>query len=432
MGLRVAIYIEPVVFRNDPHLLKVWVNWAVSLTLAGAYTSPTTRYYIISSASLCELFREQTSGLSREAHEAPSCIALSQADCLASMEFDRFQYARDLFASEAAPITNMRLFEALCSAAEATQADIVLSLSQNRYLRPAFACALGKNGPRSQAVLFSELSPLPRRSCPATMFLDPAGHQTQSLLATRPTQIQDAPISDGDVGTLTRSWDRWVGRPTRFYAGRLGVSEFLEQKRQGRRVLLLAMQPPDWLTYEGCYGTISPDNLIARVASDLPEGWVLLPVYHPQYSLSPATEALLQSEATNILFAPSAMACGSAEIFLPFVDAVGTISSTVGIQGLLWGKPLIALGRSFLAGLGYPNTADLETIKGPTPEQRAGLLRFLTHRYCHLQRQLFGQAGYLNRFLRTWADESFAVGGWFDFTQYDCSAADYLLAPHWS
>ncbi len=417
MARRVALYIEPVVFRNDPGLLKVWGDWAASLVVASAFTGPETHFCLISSATLCSRFQEQSAAIPTVAHT----IALRQDACLASLDFDRSRYSADLFAPESAPPVNEGLVDALGRAAQTFPADIVLSFSQNRYLRSAFGMAGG--------VLSSELSPLPRRQCPPSMFLDPSGHQTESLLVRAAKTVLDASIDEDEARTIIGAWERRIGAPTRAQARLAEVSEFLAAHRRGRRIVMLAMQPPDWLTYEGCYGPIAPDNLLAQVAHGLPEGWAVVPMYHPLYALPPELEAVLQQELPNVVFAPHALSCGGAEVFLDQIDAVATISSTVGLQGVLWGKPLIALGNSFLSGLGYPEVADLATAVGPTPHQRAALLRFLTHRYCHEQRRLFGEAGYLNRFLQHWADAGFSSAPWLDFRDYDPRSADRLLAP---
>ena len=95
-------------------------------------------------------------------------------------------------------------------------------------------------------------------------------------------------------------------------------------------MVLLALQPPDWLTYEGAWRSLSVSGLMMHWLDNLPANTVGCVSYHPLHQFSLDFEQLLEREHDNVLFLPQAWRQGRSEYLLPLVDATVTISSSLG------------------------------------------------------------------------------------------------------
>jgi hypothetical protein len=341
---RVLFYIEPVVFRDDPRLLAPWVARCADLARmsAGAFSG-------------C-LATSRTLATGHETGFA-ALFAINPASLTAPFGFDRAAYAADLHAGDGWP--NTALLEELGAIAARLRPDLVVSWTENRYLARAF-------GPGR--VLFMEQGPLPREGLKLAAFLDPFGHQVGCAFARVAARVAPGFADWSDM------WEQeWV-MPRRQDASGRGIADWIAGRPAGRRTLLVALQPADWLTYEGAGMTLDPIALLQRVAWRTPPGWLVIPQWHP--ANHPAREehlAALVSDQPNLMIPPPAMRVGQSELLLPYVDAVATVSSNIAAAAAIMGVPVRALGRSKFAGL---------DVGGTGVRPRGDLLAFLLGRYC--------------------------------------------------
>jgi hypothetical protein len=92
--LRILLYIEPVVFREDPLMLSPWVGWFARLVRSCKLARPRWQFGLLSNPSICEHMTSETTAVDMATFYA------SQSDLLRTFEFDRGAYARDLFRYE--------------------------------------------------------------------------------------------------------------------------------------------------------------------------------------------------------------------------------------------------------------------------------------------------------------------------------------------
>ena len=395
--MRILLYIEPVVFREDPLMLSPWVGWFARLVRSCKLARPRWQFGLVSNPSICERMTSETPAV-----EMPTFLA-SQSDLLRAFEFDRGAYARDLFRYESDSPSNAALIRRLMEVKQAFHPDLVLSFSQNRYVRPVL----------QTPALFIELGPLPRSVTRPHFFLDPLGHQTESLLVTEIRAITSRPLALQRQREVQRFWFETCEQPITAASSTAALQVFLHESRRGRKVVLLALQPPDWLTYEGAWRSLSVSGLMMHWLDNLPAKAVGCVSYHPLHQLSAAFEQLFEREHNNVLFLPQAWRQGCSEYLLPLVDATVTISSSLGAQSALWGKPLLAVGSSQLSGLSGDRSWET-LLEQPVNTTRWALLEFFTHRYGHPADLLLDDGDYTACFLEGWRTSGFSVSYFLD------------------
>lgn len=406
--MKVVVYLEPAVFRADPLFLSPWAGWLAQIAKANERLELTC----VTNRLLANHVRE-LAGTTRI-----ECIGLAQRDAVVAFDFDRVAYARDLFAEDDTKVANAPLLASLASVAERVRPDVVLSFSENRYLKPAFG----------SPVLFTELGPLSRSLCAPSFFYDPVGHQTPNLLTRCWPRIVDANVPDHARASLASLWEHTVRRPTLEDPRSQALARHLHGEKRSRKLVLFALQPEDWLTYEGLHPAVSLTDLVMAWASRLPSDWAAVVTYHPAQRLPARVEGLLADEHNNLVFLPDDLASGSSEFALPHVDAIAAISSSVGMQALLWRKARIAMGRGSSASLGVDDLRKLDEARPLGEAERVALLFFLTNRFCQPSSRVLDEPGYFSGFLDELACAGFSDTAFLDPTTWRESNARALLS----
>lgn len=359
--MKLLFYIEPVVFRNNPDLLGYWVDQCAAIAAQSAHAMTTS---IVLNGAMT----------GRHPDSFSQTFPLSSFDLTVAFGFDRAQYAQDLVGGSGFP--NIALVASLEDIRDRLAPDVVISWSENRYLRHVF---------KDSRVLFMELGPLPRSGLKLAAYLDPFGHQADSAIAS-------LPAFDGNNEIERRLLDRWDGvwkaKVTRD-ADSSGATEWINSVRSGFEVVLLALQPNDWITYEGLRQRLDPVSLIAQTSRRYGTGFRVLPTWHPA-GPPPSEEMLdfLGMECRNVIVPPPALRIATSEVFLPFVDAVATVSSNVAVAGAIESKLLDIF-----------NPGKFSSLASGRRHRRGDLLAFLICRFCRPLEEWTGSHGAFARHL---------------------------------
>lgn len=343
---RVLFYLEPVTYADSPLRLSGWWNFFSTFAIrsAACFTSQ-----IAAAPALCAL----DSSVFEEVH------AVDQIELLRSSGFDRVAYSRDL--CQGFTYRNRLLLRALERLKQACSPDIIISVTDNRYLKKVFG---------QDKVMFMELGPLPRCGMKHSIYVDPYGHQINSAL----DKIIKAKWEHLSFDVFADIWRRrWV-EPIQEAAQASGLTSWLSSVRENKKILLAALQPSDWTTYEGIGPAIDPVSILRRLADTAGDEWVILPQWHSSGTV-PSDDLMdeLSRVQQNILHVPAEFRIAQSEYFLPSVDGVATISSNVVATGAIMGKDLSILGRSKF------HRFDAGSRSG---KEKYDLLAFLSCRYC--------------------------------------------------
>ncbi|BCI65485.1 hypothetical protein AAJCM20276_01090 [Acetobacter aceti] len=395
-------------------MLSVWISWiAQFIKMENAAASDRFNFAIATSPWLCDCFQSIAPEIET------SRIEISPRRILEPFGADRYRYVKDLYAPSSSPPVNQALVDIFEEIRDGFKPDLILSYTQNRYIEAAF---------RDKRHLFSEMAPLPRITGRSAFFFDPSGHQTASLLHEGASRLQNLVLSKSDADEVLALWQHAVHDRCIEAAEARGLTQWLDSVREdGRPIALLALQPPDWPTYEGAFETIPPDALVMRWLSDLPPHWLAIPTYHPLWRMPPKMENAIAREFPNFRPIPEDLSAGASEPLLPFVDAVLTISSSVGMIGLLDGKCVLTYGRSMLDALTARSPDELSVAPSLAPMQRAAVMAFLSNGYCHDVHDCLDRHGYMGDMWSQIITSTDPARDRFDFSEWSPRAFEKLL-----
>ncbi|MBC7801315.1 MAG: hypothetical protein H7Z10_11890, partial [Gemmatimonadaceae bacterium] len=320
----VAFFIEPAVFRRDPAMFGVWAGWVARI----AAINPAIDVTLISGRAVCDT-TEPSANL--------RLAVMDLRPVLAAYDFCLADYSADMTAAPTLP-EQPEMTAALRSAAGPSEPSVVISFTENRYLRLAF--------PRAE-VLFTELGSLPQVSVPHTLFLDPVGHLS-GVLNTRADRLiaLDPPMTVSQADAL---WDAHVAQRLHAQPQYPAVRDWIGGLGAGP-LTLLVLQPADHPNYRPFTVASGPEALVQGVAASCPTG-VMVVTFHKDDVFAEPLKASIQHDFPNVVFPPHPLQSGLSELMVGLVDRVVTFSSNAGFTAMLQGTPVTTLGSARYSAL---------------------------------------------------------------------------------
>jgi len=379
--MRLLFFVEPAVFREDPHFLAPHLEWVAGLVRTSSAGSAC--FALASSPALCGALAEQAPDVGPRVAKYP----LDSFGATASSGYRRLGYASALYGDGHGPCA---LKSTLETVRREFAPDCVVLTSQNAIAEQAFA---------GLPMLRMEQAPLPRAGHPLRFCLDPCGHQVGSVLEVQAQAIRNLSLDPAVRAGLTRLLHDVRQRAATADERSVRALAELATLRQHGRLALLAMQPPDWITYEGALYPIEPEGLLMSWADSLPQGWVGVPTYHPTWRLPRPMECVLADSTDRLRFLPGDLAQGTTEALLTLADGFVTISSSAAMTALLFGKHAVVTGKSPYASWCPREVIALKDSATFSEQEATSVLAFLCNRYVHRADRLFTEPGYLESLL---------------------------------
>lgn len=368
--MRVLFYVEPVMFRRNPMLLYPHIDWCT--WIMGNNQESAIEFHVASSAHL----------LGHIHYVAPSLAAngrygstrLRPYEFLADFGVDRAAYCRFLYSDcTEAELASKAIGRQMLAMRDEVKPDLVVATAQNSVVEAAF---------RDRPMLFIEQAPLPRRQRTSLrMALDPCGHQRNSIIARHTAQILDFVPDEAIAEEALAIWDDEARAVRDADPATPELRGWLDTQVGGAKFAILALQPPDWLSFEGAGASQALEDLIADWLSRLPEGWVGVPTYHVDHKLPVTVQTALAQEFGNVRFLPEHLASGRTELLADTADGMITVSSTSAAFSIISGKPTVVTGVSPFSWASSGRVEDIAVTPTLGRRQRASLLAFISHRF---------------------------------------------------
>ncbi|MFO7181452.1 MAG: hypothetical protein DIU78_022300, partial [Pseudomonadota bacterium] len=254
--------------------------------------------------------------------------------------------------------------------------DVIFTLTPADHLRAAFPDAL---------VLHSESAAYSRFPYPYCWFLDPCGFWARSIPARFARALEGRELLPGERALL----ERFRGR---FRACFAAMSPFgaleRELRARFRRIGFLPLQYGGEPGFEASAPFRTQGELLLNVIERLPEDVALIVTEHGAAAwvgdvVDAETREFLERKYPNFRHVDLRTIEGAGQYVLHHADFVVSVSSSLGLQALLFEKPLVAIGTSHLATLATAPDLDaaIHTTGAPASEAIDRVLGWLVARY---------------------------------------------------
>lgn len=192
---------------------------------------------------------------------------------------------------------------------------------------------------------------LSRVPFPELYALDPCGLFNESSISRHEEIIKQQPLdprAERLLALIRSELLTFIAARTPYARGTLDPSGSF------KRLMLLPLQVSDQYAFKSDSGYDSQMALLLDVLSQLPSDVGLVVT---QYATATTSEAVLDKDSyvrlkavyPNLIYDPKFdLLDNISQYLVPSVDSVVTVSSSIGVQALLWKKPLVVLGNSHL------------------------------------------------------------------------------------
>ncbi len=388
--MNILFYIEPWIEKARPEWKDVWIE-AVLLPLYQAVQAfPEQRcYFLLGDAQRVTAERL----LQRDGTQA----AIITQQELRSIFPDYLTASLAWQHGTAPPEAQRAMQELLAGKLQGFVPDIIISFMMPvPFLRAMFPSAL---------VLHQEVGGFSRAPYPPAWHLDPCGMFAESFVSRFAPQITAEPPTAEQQEFLAGFRQTFCDEL--LLAKNPFTRSMLVGDKLFKYLLLLPLQISDYIAFESCCGYTSQWDMLTQVLDNVRQDIGVVVTEHSDWGrmLTPAANAYLRRTYPNYIYSERFEAYEyPSQYLLAHVDAVGTVSSSVGIQGLLWRKPVCALGNSHINAM-----ADLTDIRqlGAYLDNVAytghdGLLHFLLTRYYFMGTGYLWNSVWLEERLRHW------------------------------
>ena len=251
--------------------------------------------------------------------------------------------------------------------------DITITFSAAPFVNRAFP---------GIPVLHYELGIVSRPPFPPTAYLDPLGMFNNSYLIRHRKQIQEYSLTDEDrrlVDSIRKIYLPDIAREN-------PLSVAITEKLRGfQSRVLVALQFSQFYGYDAHATYPDQYDLLVQTLENVSSTTAVIATEHPIFPiLTPDTVEYLQRRYANFIWLPEFRTVSFASQYLmEFVDGVVTVSSSVGLQTLLWKKPLVVVGHSHLDLIADAHSlSELQIIlKQPWPLYKESVLAWHLTRY---------------------------------------------------
>jgi len=261
--------------------------------------------------------------------------------------------------------------------------DACISFSPAPFLRGAWDAPV--------PVLHFEHGMVSRPPFPVTAYLDPLGMFKAGLPFVDAAAIREFTASPAELDVViaareivARAIDGPADHAAPGHPNPFGA-ELTPLLAPFRGAVLVALQFSNFYAYDAHARFVDQYDLLAQTLAQLPDDVAVIAVEHPQYPLlSDDTLCFLRARHRNFIWLPQFRHfAGSAQYLMRFIDCVVTVSSSVGMQSLLWKKPLVIAGSSHLDVCADSNDlADCARLIGRAwPQWKENLLAWQLTRY---------------------------------------------------
>lgn len=270
--------------------------------------------------------------------------------------------------------------------------EVCISFSPAPFLATAFTVP----------VLYFEHGMVSRAPFPTTAYLDTQGMFLAGTFAGAAHEFRTASVTP-DEAAVCAAARRIVDAINQTNP----LAPTIAPRLQGfTRTVLVALQFSQYYAYDAHAAFSDQYDLIVQTLNQVPPNVAVVAVEHPQYPiLSADTLHYLQRRFPNFIWSPEFRRYSStAQYLMQFCQVVVTVSSSVGLQTLLWKKALVIAGHSHLDAIADSHDlADCAQLAADHtwPDWKEAALAWQLTRYTMPFDLLFGTTGCLAERVRT-------------------------------
>ncbi len=367
--MRVLFFLEPLVLHSRPFHYWAWLGFYAEMMRALERAGVEAR--LVTNAALAERAVAAPSAQGRGHGLARArVVALAQEEIRESFGVPNGAILAGLHRGTHAPEAVSAYGARVRAALDGCVPDVVLTLSPAAQVRAAFPEAL---------VLATETAAYSRAPFPMCIFFDPLGMWDRSLIAVQARALAERPEDAEDAG-LFAEFERRFGA---YFRATTPFAELeAELRAEYRRIAFLPLQFGGEPGFDVNAPFANQGEYVFHVLERLPPETALVAVEHPTAHwlgdiLDAETREYLARAHPELRLVDFRSAESAGQYLVHHADYVIAVSTSLALQGLAFGRPLVAIGTSHLVPYATFEGLDAVPRTGALPGPSAGVRRAL-------------------------------------------------------
>lgn len=372
--MHVLFYVEPLTELDAPRLKAGWVRQFVTLMINSIRAAEPT-------SNFCCVVGDGLEDIAKASLSECQIVTIEHTELVPRFGPSSLAVAQKWYQSSSAQ-QREEMADLLMDRVQGFEPDVCITFSPAPFLEKAFP---------SSTTLYFELGLVSRAPFPMTAYLDPLGMLKNGYPATHSRIVKNHVGSQQEIDLVDQIRTRYL---TIISQGNPFSAEIAPTLKKFKASILVALQFSQFYAYDAHATFPDQYDLIIQTLNSVDTDIAVVVVEHPQHLvLTEETIQYLQSKYSNFIYDSRFKQVPSAsQYLLEHVDLVITVSSSVGLQAMLWKKPLLVLGSSHLDAVAdsHELTDIKKLLQTPWPEHKEHILAWHLSRYSIPFDLLFG------------------------------------------
>lgn len=329
--MNILFYIEPLIETGRPYWKEGWATYFsanIIKTLNTSSLAQKVRFSIAVNEPVNQMLNFE---------EDIKRVIFTQSELLQPFDWSYLNASLSWYKEDFTPYQLEYYIKLMQDKFEDFIPDIIITFSPAPFFRKTFTEAL---------VLHMEYSIFSRAPYPQSWYLDPVGMLSKSYINKFKANIENTSLTNEEIELLKAFKERCQ----QLIRTKSPFKDIIAtEKTKYDYLLLLPLQFSGYYGFDGNTSLQSQYEYLTYVIENIPSNIGLIVTTHPDYPLlDNATIQYLKRKYSNFIFHEEFENYHAASQYLiEGVDAVITVSSSVGLQTLLWDKKLITIGECF-------------------------------------------------------------------------------------
>lgn len=374
---KILFYVEPLIERGKPYWKEGWADWVKKMADA---LSAECDCYVAMNEPCAERYGDSQNA---------ATIIFSQKELLAPFR-GGYMEASAAWYTYSYSESQMRYYTSLMKDKfSGINFDIIITFTQTPFFAKLYPKAL---------ILHMEYSIFSRLPFLETWYLDPCGMYEHNFFSRFSTQIENIRLDDCQKLLIGELRETCVSA---FTKNNIFAGDMMELRKRYKYLVLLPIQFSQYYAFDCLSRYTNQFDYLTGVLEETPPDIGVIFTMHPEYPIfDEETVYFITSKYKNAIFLEKSRKIYAASQWLmPYIDAVVTVSSSVGLQTLLFGNKLFAIGNKNMNYIAdAADLRDMRAVLASDKRDKDAYLYFFVTKYAIPKEYLF-DGDWLYKFL---------------------------------
>lgn len=371
--MNILFYVEPLIERGCPYWKIAWASeW--SFRMAQTLDNGENDFYIALSDALSERFNNDVIFTKK--------VVFSQKELLKPFPGGYLEASAAWYMRSYTDAQMMYYTRLMADKFSSVMFDVIITWTPVPFLAKLYPDA---------KIFHMEYSIFSRKPFPQTWYLDCCGMFEYSFLHKYQKEIQDIELDEKQTALVRALQEASMKF---FEKNNIFTEKIQNLRKKFKYLVLLPLQFSQYYSFDCLTGYKNQFDFLCGCLDDIPEDIGVIFTMHPEHLCldEDAIHYVINRYKHAIFLSNSKIVYAASQYIMPYVDGVITISSSLGLQSLIFKKKLFAIGKRNMEYIAdAKNLHNMYKILSEEIKDKNNILYFIITKYAIPENYLFNK-----------------------------------------